>query len=57
MRIGDLVKHKRQSSYGIGVVTRVYTFNWPDDRTKAFFSKWGDCTFRTIDLEVINESR
>ena len=56
MKVGDLVKHKRED-YGVGIVTRVYTFNWPDDRAKAFFSRWGDCTFRTIDLEVINEDR
>ena len=56
MKIGNLVKHVRQD-YGIGIVVRVYTFRVPDDRTQAFFSKWGTCTFETIDLQVINESR
>ena len=56
MKVGDLVKHKRED-YGVGIVTRVYTFNEHRDRTKAFFSKWGTCTFETIDLEVVNESR
>ena len=56
MKIGDLVKHPRQD-YGIGIVVRVYSFHKPHDRTQAFFSKWGTCTFETQDLEVISESR
>tara|TARA_R100000455_G_C6173019_1_gene53731 strand:- start:121 stop:369 length:249 start_codon:yes stop_codon:yes gene_type:complete len=52
MKIGDLVKHPRQD-YGIGIVVRVYSFHKPHDRTQAFFSKWGTCTFETQDLEVI----
>ena len=56
MKVGDLIKHIRQD-YGIGIVVRVYTFNEHRDRTQAFFSKWGTCTFETQDLEVVNESR
>ena len=55
MKVGNLVKHKRED-YGLGIVVRVYTFSEHRDRTQAFFSKWGTCTFRTEDLEVINES-
>ena len=56
MKLGDLVKHIR-TDYGLGVVVRVYTFHMHGDRTQAFFSKWGTCTFETQDLEVINENR
>jgi len=56
MKKGDLVKHVRQD-YGLGIVVRVYTFNEHRDRTQAFFSKWGTCTFETQDLEVVNENR
>ena len=52
MKIGDLVKHVRHD-YGLGIVVRVYTFHTEGDRTQAFFSKWGTCTFETLDLEVL----
>ncbi len=53
MQVGDLVKHTRHD-YGVGIVVRVYTFSRHRDRTQAFFSKWGTCTFETIDLEVVH---
>ncbi len=56
MQKGDLVKHIRQD-YGIGIVVRVYTFSEHRDRTQAFFSKWGTCTFETQDLEVVHAKR
>ena len=56
MKVGDLVEHKRED-YGVGIVVRVYTFSEHRDRTQAFFSKWGTCTFMTHDLEVISASR
>ncbi len=58
MKVGDLVKHKRQASYGVGVVLEMKHRHLTFDRAVVLFSEFMiRCQFRTKDLEVINESR
>ncbi len=58
MKVGDLVKHKRQASYGVGIVLEMKHRHLTFDRAVVLFSEFMvGCQFRTIDLEVINENR
>ena len=58
MKVGNLVKHKRQSSYGVGLILKVYSFHRPLDRAVVLFSEFMvSCKFMTEDLELISESR
>ena len=58
MKAGDVVRHKRQPSFGAGIVLEVYSFHLPSDRAVVMFSdSMVRCKFMTEDLEVINESR
>ena len=58
MKAGDVVRHKRQPSFGTGIVLEVYSFHLPSDRAVVMFSdSMVRCKFMTEDLEVINESR
>ena len=58
MKTGDLVKHKRQASYGVGIVLKMKHRHLTFDRAVVYFSKFMvGCEFRTKDLEVVNENR
>ncbi len=58
MKVGDLVKHKRQSSYGVGIVLEMKSRHLTFDRAVVYFSKFMvGCQFRAKDLEVVNENR
>ena len=53
MKVGDLVKHKRQASYGVGIVLKMKHRHLTFDRAVVYFSKFMvGCEFRTTDLEV-----
>ncbi len=54
MKVGDLVKHKRQASYGVGVVLEMKSRHLTFDRAVVYFSKFMvGCQFRAKDLEVL----